>query len=526
MKALIIDDEKHVREGLILLANWENVGITCILEAADGLEAKKLIQQHKPEIIFTDMHMPKCDGIQLIKWLYTSECTSKIIAVSGYDDFKYMKNAITYGIFDYLLKPININDLNETLSKAVKEWKEQNKVRLSNKIHDQAIWDHQLSNVLDKPNPPLIIVDYIKEKYDVNIVQELCTIGLFSIKMYLSKHNQEDTRSIISSILTICNDKLSKYKKGIAFRNINKEDEIVLLLWQLNEEHYVINQIILQIKQETNINCFIALGEPALQLVDTYQSAREIYKTHNLMEVDFQSIVTKQQTNDSFQTTQLFDYTEEIKWAMQSGSMEQLDKILKKIFTTFQKNNCFTMEQLELWESQFNILKEHWLKEYEINKSDHIYIGTDYWNENGSFNFNKFQEEKRREFYDLLTKMHHVHFRKEKSSVQLIEEYIKNNFQKDITLSDIAERFYLSREYISRKFKKQFNKTITDYITQLRIEKSKELLKNPHLKVYEVGSSVGYKNDKYFIKVFKKIEGITPREYADSTRTTTNTLNS
>ena len=513
MKALIIDDEKHVREGLILLANWEKVGITNLLEASDGMEAKKLIQQHKPEIIFTDMHMPKCDGIQLIKWLHSSKCTSKVIAVSGYDDFKYTKNAITYGIFDYLLKPIQHKDLNETLSKAVAEWKEQNRLRLSNRMHNQAIWDHQLSDVLDKPNPPQLIVDYIKEKYDVNISQELCTIGLFSIKMHLSKPNLENTRTIFSSILTICNDTLSKYRKGIAFRNINKEDEIVLLLWQLNEEHYVINQVISQIKQGTNIYCSIVLGEPALQLVDTYQSASEMYKKQNLMGVDFHPIVTKLHKNDSFQTTQLFDHTEEIKWAMQSGSMEQLDKILKKIFITFQNNNCFTMEQLELWESQFNILKEHWLKEYEINKSNQIYIGTAYWNENGSFNFNRFQEEKRKEFYDLLTKMHHINFRKEKSSVQLIEDYIRNNFQKDITLSDIAERFYLSREYISRKFKQQFNKTITDYITQLRIEKSKELLENPHLKIYEVGSSVGYQNDKYFIKVFKKIEGVTPREF-------------
>lgn len=513
MKALIIDDEKHVREGLILLANWEKVGITDLLEASDGMEAKKLIQQHKPEIIFTDMHMPKCDGIQLIKWLDSLKSTSKIIAVSGYDDFKYMKNAITYGIFDYLLKPIQLKDLNETLSKSVDEWNEQNRLRLSKEMHDQAIWDHQLSDVLDKPNSPQLIVDYIKGKYDINISQELFTIGLFSIKMHVSKLSQEETRKIYSTILTICNETISKCKKGIAFRNIRKDDEIVLLLWKLNGEHYVINQIILHIKQETNIYCSITLGEPALQLVDAYHSASAIYKKRNLMEVNYYPVITQVQTNYPDQTTQLFDYTEEIKWAIQSGSMKQLDKILKKIFITFEKNNCFTVELLELWVSQFNILKEHWLKEYEINKSKQVYIGTAYWDENGRFNFSRFQEEKRKEFYDLLTKIRHVNFRKEKSSVQLIEDYIRDNFQKDITLSDIAERFYLSREYISRKFKQQFNKTITGYITQLRIEKSKELLQNPHLKICEVGSSVGYKNDKYFIKVFKKIEGVTPREF-------------
>ena len=96
MKAIIIDDEKHVREGLLLLAEWDQYGIHTILEAEDGEQAKKLIDEHRPEIIFTDMRMPKLDGISLLKWLHSSNIKSKTIVVSGYDDFEYMRNAIFY----------------------------------------------------------------------------------------------------------------------------------------------------------------------------------------------------------------------------------------------------------------------------------------------------------------------------------------------------------------------------------------------------------------------------------------------
>ena len=117
VKAIIIDDEKHVREGLLLLAQWKHHGIHTILEAEDGEEAKKLIMEHKPEIIFTDMRMPKLDGISLLKWLHSSNIHCKTIVVSGYDDFEYMRNAIYYKSFDYLLKPIRQERLQTALKK-------------------------------------------------------------------------------------------------------------------------------------------------------------------------------------------------------------------------------------------------------------------------------------------------------------------------------------------------------------------------------------------------------------------------
>jgi two-component system response regulator YesN len=97
-----------------------------------------------------------------------------------------------------------------------------------------------------------------------------------------------------------------------------------------------------------------------------------------------------------------------------------------------------------------------------------------------------------------------------------IEEYLKQNYQQDINLQEIADRFFLSREYISRKFKQEFHETITDYLAKIRIEKAKELLENPHFKIYEIAYHVGYHNEKYFSKVFKKLIGLTPNEYRSS----------
>lgn len=250
MKAIIIDDEKHVREGLLLLAEWEKYGIDTIYEAEDGDEAINLISVHHPEIIFTDMRMPKKDGISLLKWIHSSDLPSKTIVVSGYDDFEYMRNAIYYKSFDYILKPIDPNILNETLERAVNEW------------------NAQAPSLKSDASSPL------------------------------------ETNTIIR-----------------------------------NEE----------------------------------------------------------------------------------------------------KNN-----------------------------------------------------------------------------MEKIEEYLRVHYQQDINLQDIADRFFLNKEYISRKFKQVFSETITDYLTKIRMEKARELLENPKYKIYEIAYHVGYQNEKYFSKVFKKLIGLTPNEYRNS----------
>ncbi|WP_332696041.1 response regulator transcription factor [Halalkalibacter lacteus] len=513
MKAIIVDDEKHVREGLQLLAEWEKYGIDTILEAGDGEEAMKLITEHQPAIIFTDMRMPRCDGIDLLKWIDSSNLNSKTIVISGYDDFKYTKNCITYGGFDYILKPINPKELNDSLARAVKEWSKENNNRLSTLENEKVVWDHLLSGSLEKAKLSRRAVNQIEEEFQVDLSFTSYSVALIPMKMLIQKKYQGDAEHAFSSVLTVCNELLrTSENKGIAFRNLTKEEELVLLfLRDRTDVSNVKAKVISQIIQEINMDCKFAIGNPSHQLVEAYESASSFLNQINLLD-DADPSVKK----EVHRVVHLFDYSEEIKWAIQSGSIDQIHGILERIFMMFSERSYFSMEQLDVWETQFNILKEHWLKEYEIGSLDSLYKGVHYWHDNGRFSFTHFQKEKKREFHELIQAVYQVHFKKEKNSLQMIEEYIRKNYQKDIKLQDIADRFFLSREYISRKFKQEFQETITDYVTNIRIKKAKDLLENPYLKIYEVAEAVGYQNDKYFIKVFKKIEGITPSEFRHS----------
>ncbi|WP_209124898.1 response regulator [Alkalihalobacillus sp. BA299] len=517
MKAILVDDEMHVREGLRLLADWESFGITTILEASDGAEAMQLITKYEPEIIFTDMNMPRCDGIDLLKWIASVELNSKTIVISGYDDFKYTKNAITYGSFDYLLKPINPTDLNDTLSRAMKQWHQENDQRISHKENDQVIWDHLLSSCLNQPRLSKRAIKQIEKEYQIDVSFEMFTFALLPMNGIINKKYEGNTNHAFSTLISICNDVLQTpgCQKGVAFRNINKEDELTILFWHCENEKKELQLLTRQLLETTGFQCMIAMGQSSHQFLQAYEFATTELLKQNLLQMNMgQSILSKKDHLDCL--VHLFDYSERIKWAIQSGSTEQIDRMLDEVFQTFENNKYFPFEQLQLWETQFEMLKEHWLKEYEINNKSNLYKGIQYWNTQGCFSIEDFKKEKQREFHELIHLVYEAKFQKEKNTMQMIEDYIKSNYQKDLKLQDIADRFFLSREYISRKFKQEKKETITDFITTTRIKRAKELLENPYLKIYEVAEAVGYQNDKYFVKVFKKLEGLTPSEYRNS----------
>jgi two-component system response regulator YesN len=519
MKAIIIDDEKHVREGLMLLADWDRFDIHHVFEAKDGEEAKEIIMEHHPEIIFTDMNMPKIDGIDLLKWLHTSEINSKTIVVSGYDDFHYMRNAITYGGFDYILKPIEPDILNETLERATKEWKKQALRRESSLENTRVMnevkpfyWDHLFSSIINKSPTPLEAIQKIEREFGIKMTEVKYTVSLLSINPTMVKKFDGDKELAFFTILNICNEITWSNRSGVGFRNINKEDEIVILIWSDKNVLDLIKKIQGSINKFCHLNIPIAVGKPSQKLQEAYHSSLQTMLKHNLMEANKKKILSYQDISSS-PLLHILDYTQEIKWALQSGSNEQMDEVLNQIFCSLQSTHILSFEQIQVWENQFELLRKNWLNEYNIIEEISFYNGKDYWNVDGSFSFEKFKAEKSKEFHELIHFLYKVKYQKAKNSIQEIEAFIRENYEKDITLQEIAERFYLSREYISRRFKQEYNETITNYLTKIRIEKAKELLENPHFKIYEISFKVGYQNEKYFSKVFKKSVGLTPNEY-------------
>ncbi|GAE94492.1 two-component response regulator [Gracilibacillus boraciitolerans JCM 21714] len=487
MKAIIIDDEKHVREGIQLLAEWHKYGIKEVFEAKDGEEAKTIINAQKPELVFTDMNMPNVDGIALLKWLDRLGYLNEVIVISGYDDYQYMRNAIYYGSFDYILKPIEPDVLNETLERAVTHWRERDQKQqfdLENdkvaKVVKPIYWDHLFSGIIDRSSVSEETLQKIKKEINVDIRNVPCTVALLHISFMIEQVFDRDEELAFFTLLNICNEYIGE--AGVCFRNVNQRDQIVILLWDNVQGKSYIQKIHEAIYSFSARYCTTVVGAERQSVASAYHSAKETLLTFNLLNVKrWKQVVTRDKT-DSRPVIHLLDYSQEISWALQSGSKGKIDEILDQLFQSMESTCNLSIKQLQIWEQQFEILKSNWLKEYQIDEPSLPSKRLCYWEEDGCFSFEYFQREKREDFYHLIDLLSDAKYCKSKSSIEEIAEYLVQHYDQDIKLQDIADHFYLSREYIARKFKQSYGDTVIGYLTNIRMEKAIDLLENPPFK--------------------------------------------
>jgi two-component system, response regulator YesN len=524
MRALIVDDEQHVREGIKLLGQWDEQGIEEIFEAASGEEAINLIQQYKPAIIFTDMKMPRMDGIQLLEWIKNNQPSSKTIVVTGYDDYHYMRKAIHFGSTDYILKPIDPEILNHTLESAVADWKKEEANRKKDKSSHQLInemrpvyRDRKLTHLLNNQHTNKSLYEefgfYVAQNYEVAVVR----VNGKTIEAF-----QGDRDLAYFAVLNVINEILSEEQCGIGFRHLSSKGEITIIFWdKFDQADEILRRIYDSLKQVINVSCPMALGRLVYQtskLIDSYKHAKQVLLSRNVLDQREQRVYIKENEEQTF-LTNLMDYSSSIEQAVQAGEMRAFDEVIEQILKEFKETGFLSLKQLLHFEKEYQVMSHRWLKKYHVPYSvtDQVEQQIDsFFDRNGTFQLDQYIDRKKREISLFLKIVKRQSAQKNKNVIYEIEQYLQANFDRNVKLQEIADRFYLSREYISRKFKQEFDENISDYLVKIRMNKAKSLLKNSQLKIYEIANMIGYQDDKYFRKVFKKIEGITPNEYRAS----------
>lgn len=521
MKALIVDDEKHVREGIKLLADWERNEITEIYEASNGEDAIQMIQSLNPEIIFSDMKMPKVDGTQLLQWMNEHYTEGKTIVVTGYDDYHYMRKALHYGSSDYLLKPINPEMLNDTLVRVVKEWKQEEKERKNKRSKNQLINKMKLA-YRDKKLTQLINNDPVDKKVWEEFHLEKAqayTTGILQVSNVAIEQFEGDKDLTLFTLLDIINEQLSKDSNGIAFHYVTSKGEIILLLKRRKEEAiFSIRKIQANIQKLLELTCTIALGkevDTVTHLNLSYQHAKSVMINRNVLRNHQEKIITEIAEKE---IKSLMAYASSIKLAIQTGELEPFRSLIGQIQKDLISNQQLSFRQLLHFENEYQMISTRWHKEFNLpfriptNLEERIYPFID---KEDIFQLEAYKDRKKREIALFLRRVKRQNTRKSRNVIHEIEKYIKANFHREIKLQEISEHFYLSREYISRKFKQEYHINLSEYLVSIRIKKAQELLRNSNLKVYDIANMIGYQDDKYFRKVFKKIVGISPNEFRE-----------
>ncbi len=533
-KMIIADDESMVRDSLPEKLNWSDYQIEITGMASDGEEAYEMVLKGKPDILLTDIRMPHMDGLELSAKLREEMPQLKIIIVSGYSDFTYAKTALELDITDYILKPIKVKELTQVIRKVISELNKEKNLSLFIEDLKKQTKDFRLL-AKDKFLVNLLMgtpvakeqlerkCHYLELPFDPDEQVSVAVIEPDTFHEISETLSEEDLQLLIFSIHNITMEIIDNYEAGVCVQ-LNDTQLVIIFKSRIliqDQQTDLCRQIQQSIHKYMKHTVSIGIGYPVSnisQIQTGFQYALKAlqYRFYtgresiNLiddfdLQIDIDDLDTLKLSaleSELFNAIQLGDgsYVKELihhfHEFIQSGSLTvtairqyYLDIVgqITRHFKTGQLN-CKTLPE-----------KEREIKNIMLQARMQSLLTTaltDYCMELATY------------FFERMEIRH-------SKIIEQICTYIDKNYMDELSVSSIAESVFLTPNYVSLIFKQATRMTVIEFITKVRIEKSKELLKSPDLKIFEIAEMVGYPNPRYFSKVFKKITGLHPSQFKD-----------
>ena len=515
MKLLIVDDEMQIRTGLEQGIDWKEQGFDQVYTARNGIEALDICEELHPEIIITDIRMPGLDGIELSRRVVSSYDLVEIIILSGYSDFEYAREALKIGAFDYLLKPINIEELLNQVTNAKKSLAEKKLKEQTHSAYQKLNKEKLLRQYLEGEQlADEVIVE--AERYLDEILQKDIVIAAFSIDI-IWKGNP---RQILIYLNRYLQTMLKHYHGEILF---NTESDLICYINILTSTEY--DWKILKLKQElkelnkimdnqfgTTVSVSLSNIEKGEEISKQYSQCKKLLK-HRLylgmgQLIEAKSVVIPRNIPISpIRPSELKEYIGMLDY---NGVKEYLERI----FIDFQKQQITSTEFikgicLELKNILLSAIKEKGVDVESIFEHSQFIL-----NEIPDYRtLEEYREWVYSIYYLILSGLSQLVGRSHGRVIIQAVDFISKNYTKGIGLEDVADYVNKSKNYFSYLFKKEMGTSFVDYLNQLRIEQAKKLLESTDELTYIISERVGFSDYKYFSSVFKKIVGVSPTQF-------------
>ncbi len=507
----IADDENIIREGIKCIIDWNKIGYEIVGEASNGQDALDYMLKNNPDLTLLDVRMPKIIGTDVVKQAREAGFTGKIIILSGFTDFKYTQAAIKYGVDFYLTKPIDEEELLNTVTEIKNELDEINN-------NDNSISMYYFSRTRE-----LIIYDILQNTAEysaINPENMNLNYDIFQVIIYEQySHHDQKIKYKFSDLLNLSGNTTEQYE------SINIDNNEVLLLKGENIinkfdhfiSHYKENNM--PQKNSPMDTLFISHGSIVNNIKDIHQSYKEAKlllqrrffckrSQHNIGINELPNPNEKKESLCNSET--LEDYTTTFVNLLQVGKKNQLNEQLELLSEKLTSSSD-DVGRIKLFLTDLFIsVKDNISHLYHNSNIDFLsnsaiieFITHQYY----LYRIMKFYTE---QFDMIIDSIGNV---SSDSILDNIIHYIKHNYMNDIKLETIAPMFGYNNSYLGKIFNQKVGCGFNIFVDTIRIQKSKELLENSSLKVYEIAEKVGYHNVDYFHTKFKKYVNISPAEY-------------
>lgn len=516
LKVLLVDDEPSVIQLLESLIDWKSLGYTVCGTASNGEEALKLLKSKNPHLAIVDIRMPKVTGLQLIQ--RASEILylrTKFIILSAYSDFEYAKTAMRYGVSDYILKPIDDEELVPVLNTMNKKiCRELNS--LESKANKLKLASSNYINKVIKDEKGEEYIERCKHLLDINDNSPLCC-ALVEINQFEKWMNDYEDVEIHNKRLLV--RKAIEEVMGNEYElNIFDDDihrfGIIITKDMITSKAIYLESIKMKIWQYCHCSVFIALSEETKGIDNIGKVYRQalialqyrIFQTDEdvLHYEDFKNIPL----NYNFYESTPEELIKDVKINNKQGISDKINKV----FDEFNKNKCAP----EIIESYMKNIEFELVKQIQAHNGNvEVFINRldDLIRVIGRTGVDRIKKE----FYEILVYISDyyksVSSRCSKDIIIEIKDYILQNYQKDLKLQQIAKAYFLNSVYLGQVFAKTVGMHFNEYLHSIRIDEAKKLLRRTDIKISVIASKVGYNDSEYFVNKFKNLTGLLPSDY-------------
>ncbi len=488
-RVVIVEDDRIIRKSIVQ-SDWSSINAEVVGEAADGQQALEVVEETKPHLVVTDIHMPFMDGVTFAKQLRQKDSAVRIIFLTGFDDFTYVHEAMLIKSDDYLLKPVLQEDLLAKAETALESWQQEyyrnerlidSLPLLQEKFLSKVLFEGDTTDQIDLQQELFYLNIYLSgPDYIVLDVTALDYEGEKSLYHYLEPWQRANEIEVIS----------------------HQPDEVFLILSVKKGQTAWLEQLKFDIKKTLtkSMDSTILIAESKLysemQNLETaileVKTALEILKFENTLGNDVNVTESFNPTHNQLEnlerTKTFINVLLSERFPLTETKRLSFNVVLY-LCSVINQNIKEQDERLKMDQVSQSML--------QANSHDEILMIIDPLLERWEDEIIHTQTESQSE-----------------SIVSQAQQFMQENYMNsDLSLVRLANEVHVTSPYLSNLFKIETGKNFTQYLLELRMEKAKELLRTTSLRTYEIADQVGYLNPHYFSSSFKKYSEETPIEY-------------
>lgn len=485
-RVMIVDDEYYIRRSFRNRIDWSEYDMTIVGEAANGQEAYELVPTLKPDIMFVDIRMPVLDGFDLTTFLSDEYPNIIVIIISAYNDFQYAKKAIEKGVFDYLLKPLDEHDMDQTIRRLLEKLKRKEDSSLCLNLYDVQGFDMK--------NREFVCI-CIYEKSG----QENATARWKELGNWLGK--EVELVRVLGHNMPLCQVFLIAGEKINVLEIKDILEDIFSGIWSEYGMKAGISEICKPSEDMERDTFLYRIAEAVSALKEKiFDSERTIYLSLNYRESDYdispydtaklQMIRSALSKKDYGMVGQgLISYVKEFDWDSLKNTVV-MEMIVGTVIELLLRAGWDTglVSEVQLYTNDFRRANFILLFDCAENIRDRLC-----------------------QMIRVITE--EMTLKDNSDLAQRISLYIQENYAGNLQMEELEHQFFMSASSLLTAFKKKKNMTITAYIEAVRMEKAKELLKSGLYSVQDTAEAVGYLDANYFCKAFKRYTGMTPSKF-------------